>query len=132
MKLRDAFYAGSVALVITGIVGGLGLAFQQPWLFPSLSLTIYIHTDDPEPRSFPAVEHIRRAWNRRCVRVHFAGFVRRARRPVSLDGRARDRLAHFCQRPGNGPYDRRADSRQGRPRASHGYDIAHNIGRPAR
>ena len=56
MKLRDAFYAGSVALVITGIVGGLGLAFQQPWLFPSLSLTIYIHTMTPN-------QEAARPWN---------------------------------------------------------------------
>lgn len=40
-------YAGWVALVITGIVGGLGLAFQQPWLFPSLGPTIFIHTVTP-------------------------------------------------------------------------------------
>jgi hypothetical protein len=46
-KLGAARYAGWVALVITGIVGGLGLAFQQPWLFPSLGPTIYIHTVTP-------------------------------------------------------------------------------------
>lgn len=40
-------YAGWVAFVITGIVGGLGLAFQQPWLFPSLGPTIFIHTVTP-------------------------------------------------------------------------------------
>lgn len=36
-----------IALVITEIVGGLGLAFQQPWLFPSLGPTIFIHTVTP-------------------------------------------------------------------------------------
>lgn len=48
MKLGAALYAGWVALVITGIVGGLGLAFQQPWLFPSLGPTIFIHTVTPQ------------------------------------------------------------------------------------
>ena len=33
--------------MITGIVGGLGLAFQEPWLFPSLGPTIFIHTVTP-------------------------------------------------------------------------------------
>lgn len=47
MKLGAALYAGWVALVITGIVGGLGLAFQQPWLFPSLGPTIFVHTVTP-------------------------------------------------------------------------------------
>jgi len=47
MRLGAALYAGWVALVITGIVGGLGLAFQQPWLFPSLGPTIFIHTVTP-------------------------------------------------------------------------------------
>jgi hypothetical protein len=44
MRLGAALYTGWVALVITGIVGGLGWAFQQPWLFPSLGPTIFIHT----------------------------------------------------------------------------------------
>ncbi len=48
LKLGAALYAGWVALVITGIVGGLGFAFQQPWLFPSLGPTIYIHTVTPK------------------------------------------------------------------------------------
>ena len=47
MKLGAALYAGWIALVITGIVGGLGLAFQQPWLFPSLGPTIFVHTVTP-------------------------------------------------------------------------------------
>jgi len=47
LKLGAALYAGWVALVITGIVGGLGLAFQQPWLFPSLGPTIFVHTVTP-------------------------------------------------------------------------------------
>jgi CBS-domain-containing membrane protein len=46
-KLGNAIHAGWVALVITGIVGGLGFAFQQPWLFPSLGPTIFIHTVTP-------------------------------------------------------------------------------------
>ncbi len=44
-------YAGWVGLVITGIVGGLGLAFQQPWLFPSLGPTIFIHTVTPDQKA---------------------------------------------------------------------------------
>ena len=44
LKLGAALYAGWVALVITGIVGGLGFTLQEPWLFPSLGPTIYIHT----------------------------------------------------------------------------------------
>lgn len=47
LKLGAALYAGWVALVVTGIVGGLGLAFEQPWLFPSLGPTIFIHTVTP-------------------------------------------------------------------------------------
>ena len=47
MKPGAALYAGWVALVISGIIGGLGLAFQQPWLFPSLGPTIFIHTVTP-------------------------------------------------------------------------------------
>jgi hypothetical protein len=47
LKLGAALYAGWVAFVITGIVGGLGLAFEQPWLFPSLGPTIFIHTVTP-------------------------------------------------------------------------------------
>lgn len=47
LRLGAALSAGWVALVITGIVGGLGLAFQQPWLFPSLGPTIFIHTVTP-------------------------------------------------------------------------------------
>lgn len=56
MKLGAALYAGWVALVITGIVGGLGLAFQQPWLFPSLGPTIFIHTVTPQ-------QEAARPWN---------------------------------------------------------------------
>ncbi len=56
MKLGAALYAGWVALVITGIVGGLGLAFQQPWLFPSLGPTILIHTVTPH-------QEAARPWN---------------------------------------------------------------------
>lgn len=56
MKLGAALYAGWAALVITGIVGGLGLTFQQPWLFPSLGPTIFIHTVTPHA---PAA----RPWN---------------------------------------------------------------------
>jgi len=48
LKLDTALYAGWVALVITGIVGGLGFAFQQPWLFPSFGPTIYVHTITPK------------------------------------------------------------------------------------
>jgi HPP family len=40
-----------MALVITGIVGGLGFAFQQPWLFPSLGPTIFIHTMSPHQKA---------------------------------------------------------------------------------
>ncbi len=47
-RLRTSLYAGSVSLVITFIVGGLGFAFQQPWLFPSLGPTIFIHTVTPD------------------------------------------------------------------------------------
>lgn len=46
-RLGLALYAGFLALVITGIVGGLGLTFQEPWLFPSLGPTIFIHTVTP-------------------------------------------------------------------------------------
>ena len=56
MKLGAALYAGWVALVITGIVGGLGLEFQQPWLFPSLGPTIFIHTVTPK-------QEAARPWN---------------------------------------------------------------------
>jgi len=56
MKLGAALYAGWVALVITGIVGGLGLVFQQPWLFPSLGPTIFIHTVTPH-------QEAARPWN---------------------------------------------------------------------
>jgi len=56
VKLGAALYAGWVALVITGIVGGLGLAFQQPWLFPSLGPTIFIHTVTPN-------QEAARPWN---------------------------------------------------------------------
>lgn len=48
VKLGAALYAGWGAFVITGIVGGLGFAFQQPWLFPSLGPTIFIHTVTPD------------------------------------------------------------------------------------
>jgi hypothetical protein len=51
LKLGAALYAGWVALVITGIVGGLGLAFEQPWLFPSLGPTIFIHTVTPAQKA---------------------------------------------------------------------------------
>lgn len=40
-----------VALVITGLIGGLSLAFQQPWLFPSLGPTIFIHTVTPNQKA---------------------------------------------------------------------------------
>jgi hypothetical protein len=56
VKLGAAVYAGWVALVITGIVGGLGLTFQQPWLFPSLGPTIFIHTVTPN-------QEAARPWN---------------------------------------------------------------------
>lgn len=56
MKLGAALYAGWVALVITGIDGGLGLAFQQPWLFPSLGPTIFVHTVTPQ-------QEAARPWN---------------------------------------------------------------------
>jgi len=56
LKLGAALYAGWVALVITGIVGGIGLAFQQPWLFPSLGPTIFIHTVTPN-------QEAARPWN---------------------------------------------------------------------
>jgi len=56
LKLGAALYAGWVALVITGIVGGLGLAFQQPWLFPSLGPTIFVHTVTPN-------QEAARPWN---------------------------------------------------------------------
>lgn len=56
MKLSGALYAAWVALVVTGVVGGLSLAFQQPWLFPSLGPTIFIHTTTPNAK--PS-----RAWN---------------------------------------------------------------------
>ncbi len=56
MRLGAALYAGWVALVITGIVGGLDLAFQQPWLFPSFSPTIFIHTVTPN-------QEAARPWN---------------------------------------------------------------------
>lgn len=56
MKWGAAVYAGWVALVITGIIGGLGLAFQQPWLFPSLGPTIFIHTVTPN-------QEAARPWN---------------------------------------------------------------------
>ncbi|MBV9826009.1 MAG: HPP family protein [Alphaproteobacteria bacterium] len=56
MRLGRALYVGFVALVITGIVGTLGLAFQQPWLFPSLGPTIFIHTVTPR-------QEAARPWN---------------------------------------------------------------------
>ena len=42
--------------MITGIVGGLGLAFREPWLFPSLGPTIFIHTVTPH-------QEAARPWN---------------------------------------------------------------------
>lgn len=51
VEIGGAIYAGWVALVITGIVGGLGLAFKQPWLFPSLGPTIFIHTVTPKQQA---------------------------------------------------------------------------------
>ena len=42
--------------MITGIVGGLGLAFREPWLFPSLGPTIFIHTVTP-------TQEAARPWN---------------------------------------------------------------------
>ena len=48
---RRALYGGWTAFVITGIVGGLGFAFQQPWLFPSLGPTIFIHTMTPHQKA---------------------------------------------------------------------------------
>ena len=45
-----------MALVITGIVGALAVAFQEPWLFPSLGPTIFIHTVTPK-------EAAARPWN---------------------------------------------------------------------
>ena len=60
MKWGAALYAGWVALVITGIIGGLGLAFQQPWLFPaSARLSSFIPS--PRTRSRPTLEHLCRA-----------------------------------------------------------------------
>jgi hypothetical protein len=56
MKLGRAFYVAWIALVITGIVGGLGLVFQEPWLFPSLGPTIFIHTVTPN-------QEAARPWN---------------------------------------------------------------------
>ena len=56
IRLGRALYVGLVALVITSIVGGLGLAFQQPWLFPSLGPTIFIHTVTPK-------DDAARSWN---------------------------------------------------------------------
>ena len=47
LRLRAAAYAGLVSLAITFVVGALGFAFQQPWLFPSLGPTIFIHTVTP-------------------------------------------------------------------------------------
>ena len=44
LRLRTAAYAGSVSLAITLVVRALGFAFQQPWFFPSLGPTIFIHT----------------------------------------------------------------------------------------
>lgn len=41
-------YAGWIALVITGIVGGLGLALEQSWFVPNLCPSIYIHTVTPK------------------------------------------------------------------------------------
>lgn len=55
-KRGNALQAGLIALVITGIVGGVGLVFQQPWLFPSLGPTIYIHTLTPN-------QEAARLWN---------------------------------------------------------------------
>jgi hypothetical protein len=43
-KLLPVLHAAFVALVITAIIGGLGLALEQPLLFPSLGPTIFIHT----------------------------------------------------------------------------------------
>jgi len=43
-RIGRASYVGFAALVITGIVGALGLVFQQPWLFPSLGPTIFIQS----------------------------------------------------------------------------------------
>lgn len=48
LRLRAAAYAGAVSLAITFAVGALGFAFQQPWLFPSLGPTIFIHTVTPQ------------------------------------------------------------------------------------
>lgn len=51
LRLRAAAYAGSVSLLIAFVVGALGVAFQQPWLFPSLGPTIFIHTVTPHDAS---------------------------------------------------------------------------------
>ena len=48
---RHSLWAGLITLVIAGIVGALGLVFQQPWLFPSLGPTIFIHIVTPEQDS---------------------------------------------------------------------------------
>ena len=42
---------GLVSLVIAATVGGLSLAFHQPWLFPSLGPIIFIHIVTPDQDS---------------------------------------------------------------------------------
>ena len=48
---RHSLWAGLITFIIAGIVGALGLAFQQPWLFPSLGPTIFIHIVTPDKDS---------------------------------------------------------------------------------
>jgi len=51
LNLGRALYRGWAALVITGIIGGLGFGFRQPWLFPSLGPTIFIHIVTPQDKA---------------------------------------------------------------------------------
>jgi hypothetical protein len=52
----SATRAAIVAFIAIAIVGGLGLVFQQPLLFPSIGPTVFLHTVSPK-------QSTARAWN---------------------------------------------------------------------
>lgn len=50
-RLRPALAAGLLALVVLAACGALGLAVQQPWLFPSLGPTVMLFFESPRVAS---------------------------------------------------------------------------------
>lgn len=50
-RLRPALTAGLLALVVLAACGALGLAMQQPWLFPSLGPTVMLFFESPRVAS---------------------------------------------------------------------------------